>query len=441
MELINTVLSGFIMPALLMSTGLFLGAKLRFFYVFHPIRTIKDMGKGHKGCGISPFRALTQALAGTLGVGNMTGVATAICSGGAGAIFWMWVSATLAMSVKYFEVILAVKYRKRNKDGYCGGAMYYIKGVFSHRFPRFASVFAAVFAVLCICNSILTGNVIQIRSAAEAVPAVSPPVIGAVCAAAAIPVVFGKSGRVSAVTSFLIPLLSGVYILLSLIIIIPSAKNLPSVFEDIFKSAFSLKAAGGGIGGYVFLRAIRFGTTRGIFSNEAGSGTSPTAHAEANTNAPHSQGCLGIFEVFADTIILCTLTSLVILLSDGCALGYTGIALTLYAFSSQAGSFSGTVVSASVILFAYATIICQTGYGTVALRYLTKSPASLLVYLSLSSLATVFGTMINDGIMWQVADFIISLMTALNVFCLIYAAKEGHFSKKDLQFSPRLDET
>ncbi len=424
MELINTYLSGIIMPALLMACGLYLGARLRFFWVLHPIRTLGDIRASAKGGGVSPFRALSQALAGTLGVGNMTGVATAICAGGAGAIFWMWVSALVAMSVKYFEVTLAVRCRRRDGGGYYGGAMYYIKDIFSGRFPRLAPLLGAAFAVLCIVNSLLTGNIVQMNSAAAALPGVSPIAIGVATALLSLPVALGKGKTASAVCSYLIPVLSGVYIAASLAVILPEAHRLPAVLSEIVSGAFSLRAAGGGSAGYLVLRAIRFGTTRGIFSNEAGSGTSPTAHASANVKSPHCQGCLGIFEVFADTIVLCSLTAFVILLSDGTARGYRGMGLTLYAFSSQAGSALGLVIAISGVLFAYATVICQTQYGAVALRSLTKRRGAYAFYVILSLLATVFGTVVSEGAMWQAADLVISLMTAINVTCLAFAARK-----------------
>ena len=423
MELINTYLSGYIMPLLLMGCGIYLGIKLRFFYLLHPLKTLRTLKDGAAGGGVSPFRALSQALAGTLGVGNMTGVATAICQGGAGAIFWMWVSATLAMSVKYFEVYLAVKCRRRGTEGYFGGAMYYIKDIFSKRFPKVAPFLGGGFAVLCIINSILTGNIIQVNSAAGAFPKIHPIIIGAALSSLVLPVALGKGKRVSGVTFALIPVLTAFYTGASLFVIIPNLSRIPEVLEEIFKGAFSLKSAGGGALGYMVMRAIRFGTTRGIFSNEAGSGTSPTAHAEANTKSPHHQGCFGVFEVFCDTILLCTMTAFVILLSDGTKRGLSGIGLTLYAFSSQAGREVGLLVGVSVILFAYATVICQISYGAVALRSITKRAVFYRAYLILSIAATVIAPFVQEGIMWQAADLVISLMTALNTVCLMYGSR------------------
>ncbi len=433
MEFINTLLSGYLLPLLLMGSGIYFGAKMRFFYIFHPLRLYKDLKENSTSDGISPTRALSQALAGTLGVGNMTGVATAICAGGAGAVFWMWISALIAMSIKYFEVALAVLCRRKDTEGYKGGAMYYIKDVFSKKFPKAAPRLGGAFALLCIVNSLLTGNIVQINSAVKAFPSLPPMLVGAIIALCALPVVGGKAKKVSSVTMGLIPFLSILYVVLCAVVIIPKFRLLPSVFHEIFKGAFSTDAVGGGVGGFLFMRAIRFGTTRGIFSNEAGSGTSPTAHAAANAKSPHHQGCFGIFEVFADTILLCTLTAVVILLSDGTAKGAFGIGLTIYAFSSQAGGAAGIAVGISAILFAFATVICQTQYGTVALQSISKNHFMLYGYIALSAIASLAGAVIDDGIMWQWADLVISLMTVLNIICLLYASKLGYLSRVYVQ--------
>lgn len=429
MEIINTILSGYLLPLFLMGSGIYFGTKVRFFYLSDPIRFFRDLKENSASDGISPVRALSQALAGTLGVGNMTGVASAICQGGAGAVFWMWISALIAMSIKYFEVGLAILCRRQDSEGYRGGAMYYIKDVFIKKFPKAAPILGGVFAVLCIANSLLTGNIVQVNSAVGAIPSLPPMLVGSAIALCALPVVCGKAKKVSSVTIGLIPFLSALYVVLCAVVIIPRISLLPSVFGEIFKGAFSREAVGGGVGGFLFMRAIRFGTTRGIFSNEAGSGTSPTAHASANAKSPHHQGCFGVFEVFADTIILCTLTAVVILLSDGTARGERGIGLTIYAFSSQAGAAAGITVGISVILFAFATVICQTQYGTVALQSISKKPFSTCIYITLSAAATLWGSLINDGIMWEWADMVISLMTVLNIICLLYASRLGYLKR------------
>ncbi len=424
METINNILSGAIMPAILIVCGIVFAARQKFFFILHPIRFIKTLKEAATGDGISPVRALTQALAGTLGVGNMAGVATAITAGGAGAVFWMWVSALCAMSLKYAEVSLGVKCRRHDSDGYYGGAMYYIKDTFSKLAPKAAPVLGGIFAVLCLINSLLTGNIVQMKAAASVFDFIPPLILGGVAASLAFIIGAGKARRVSAVTMGLIPALSAFYMGLSLWIIIANADRVPHIMEEIMTSAFSLRSVGGGIGGFAICRAIRFGVTRGIFSNEAGLGTSPSAHSSADVKSPHHQGCFGIFEVFADTIVLCTMTAFVILLSDGVSRGHDSIPLTLYAYSTLAGEWAGCAIGVSVILFAFATVICQNAYGSVALRYLGGGSTAKYAYLFLSAAACIGGTVISDGSMWQAADLVVSLMTVLNVVCLIFAARK-----------------
>lgn len=428
METINGFLSGILMPVLLMGAGIWFAVRLRFFYILHPIRFCRTLADAHKGGGVSPVRALSQALAGTLGVGNMAGVATAIVAGGPGAILWMWISALCAMSVKYAEVRLAVEHRRNGDGGFFGGAMYYIKDIFGKKLPMLGAAAGGGFAVLCMANSLLTGNIVQMHAAASVFPWMPPLILGGIIAALSFVIACGGAGRVSEVTMGLIPFLSGAYMLISVVILIRNGSRIPGVLQDIFSAGLSFRAAAGGVTGFAVNRAIRFGVTRGIFSNEAGCGTSPTAHAAANTKSAHHQGCFGIFEVFADTIVLCTMTALVILLSDGVGQGMDGIPLTVYAYTSLAGKGAGIFIGISVILFAFATVICQTQYGTVAIGYFTQKKTPQRFYLVLCAAASIFGTVISEGLMWQTADLIVSLMTALNVGCLLWCAKrEGIF--------------
>lgn len=401
------------MPVLLLGTGLLFSAKLKFFWLTHPIRFLRTLKSGFAGGGQTPLRAMSIALAGTLGVGNIAGVATAITAGGAGAVFWMWISATLAMAVKYAETCLAVAHRRRGSGGWYGGAMYYIADTVS-------PFLGGVFAVLCLANTVITGNVIQSNAAASVYSDTVPPLaVGIVMCVLALAVTVGPVKRISDVTIRLIPFLSAVYVFLSLGIIFLNFGKLPSVFSEIFSSAFDLRAVGGGIGGYGISRALRFGVTRGILSNEAGCGTAPTAHASADTDSPHKQGAFGIFEVFVDTILVCTMTALVILLLPKFG-GEDGVRLSVLAYRTFAGEIAGHVISVSVILFAYATVVCQSYYGAVALGYFTKSPAAKKVYLVVFAAACVIGSVIAPPVMWGIADLCVSLMTALNVGVLLY---------------------
>lgn len=417
MEQINSMLSGAVMPALLIVSGIYFAVRLRFFFILHPLRALKDIVHGEKDGGATSFRALSQALAGTLGVGNMAGVATALTAGGAGSIFWMVLSALAAMSVKYAEVALGVLCRRKEGKRYFGGAMYYIEDIFSRISPRLSRVAGVFFALLCIANTLVTGNSVQMSAAAGAVPRVPPLIVGVFGAVFALVCAVGRENRVSRITAFLIPLLCAGYITVSLGIIICSKDRIPQISERIWREAFSLRAAAGGGGGYAVSRALRYGVTRGIMSNEAGMGSSPTAHAAANTKSPHHQGCFGIFEVFFDTVVLCTMTALVILLSDG--LGrFDGIALTLYAYSSLAGETVGNIMSLSVVLFAFASVICSMQYGKEAVGYIVGNKKTPYLYYILSVAATVLGCVAGEGVLWQAADLTVALMTAVNVCCL-----------------------
>ncbi len=421
METINSILSGFIVPVLLIICGIWFAFRLHFFYILHPVKLCRCLGESSGEEGVSPFRALTVALAGTLGVGNMAGVATAIVAGGAGALFWMWISALCAMSIKYIEVKLALETREKKNGEWRGGAMYYIKKAAG---GKFGGAVASAFAVMCAANALLTGNIVQVNSACAAISEIDPLWIGAAVGILGMWVAAGGGKRVSGATVAIIPFLSVVYMIICLAVIFNNIERIPTVFSEIVRGAFSFRSVGGGVGGFMMVRAMRFGVTRGIFSNEAGCGTSPTAHAQANAKSPHHQGCFGIFEVFADTIVLCTMTGLVILLCR--ERGLDGIPLTLYAFESLAGGWASKIIAVSVVLFALATVISQSAYGLVSLDFLGGGKTVRTVYLMLIPAASVGGALISADSMWQIADFIVSLMTAVNIVCLgWYMRKNG----------------
>ena len=437
LEHINSALSGYILPAVLLICGIYLGWRLRFFYILHPLRTIRDIRDSAKVGGVSPFRALSVALAGTLGVGNITGVATAIACGGAGAVFWMWLCAILVMSVKYAEVYLSQVFRQ--PDG-TGGAMYYIRDGLRSIPHRWSSVIAAGFAVLICANSLLTGTVVQMDAAVSVATGFlpeSPPILWGI--GFAIPVAYIAAGglkRVSGMTVKLIPALSAVYVIISAVCIINNRSSLPDAFAKIFEGAFAPAAAGGGIMGFGINSAVRYGVTRGIFSNEAGCGTSPSAHAAANAKSPHHQGCMGIFEVFADTIVLCTVTALVILTS-GITPTEDGMATALDAFAISCGSVAAAVIGISVVLFAFATVICQSFYGLGAARHLTKSVKWYRAYIIMIAISAVAGSVISAELMWGFADLIIAVMTVVNTGCILRIfCGRPLFEKRGLPYPP-----
>lgn len=375
-----------------------------------------------KESGPSPFRSLSLALAGTLGVGNITGVAAALMAGGPGAVFWMWAGAVLVLGVKYAEVNLAVRYRLPSGKGWIGGAMYYIRdGIGGKR----AASFGRFFAVLCCLNSLITGNIVQSNAATGVFPSDSGRICGIVLALLTGLAILCGTHRTEKITSALIPALTGIYISITLWIIFANLPLIPEIFGDIFKSAFNRRALFGGAAGFGIQEAFRFGIMRGIFSNEAGCGTSPTAHASADTKSPHHQAVLGMVEVIFDTLILCTLTSLVLLIGDrqfglipwGCDADSAPVTLNI--FRCLGGETVYRIMQISVLLFAFSTVIAQIYYGASAIAYLSPKKLPQAVYAVLAVVCVCVGSVISSPVMWLMADCIIGIMTSLNCAVVI----------------------
>lgn len=424
-EKISSAIGSLITPFVLFTTSIFL---LSVAMKTLTKRNKKDRTKKEYSShdSLSSFRAFTLALAGTLGVGNITGVASALICGGAGAVFWMWVGAFAVTIIKYAEVYLALLYRRQDKYGYYGGAMYYIREGLS------APLFGGVFAVLCVANSLVTGNIVQSNAASSMIAEISRSSYrvktGVILALLVLASIIYGTRRIEKISAYLIPPLSVIYIAMTLFIIIENRSLIPDIFKDIFSSAFSARALLGTASGYSMREAVRYGIMRGIFSNEAGCGTSPTAHASANASSPKAQGRLGIAEVIFDTPILCTLTSLALLIADkkysviSFAQSSDSAKATLNAFESL-GNF-GVTLSFLIVLFAYATIIAQIYYGNTAIGYLTSKKRYRYIYYALSVICTVTGSVISPELMWQCADILLGAMTVLNCISLILLQRE-----------------
>ncbi len=421
---------GAVMPPTLILASIYFAVRLRFFYMLHPIKMLSLMAK-RRGDGISPFRAASMALAGTLGVGNITGVCAAIASGGAGAVFWMWVSAAAAMSVKYAETALAVIYRQRGDapgERWYGGAPYYIAdGLPVGR--RAAHGLGAFFAVLCVFNSFTVGGVLQVNAAADSASellSVPPLAVGIVLAVLTAVAVTGGARRISGVTVYLIPAVSALYIFMCAAVIVICRDSLPEVIGRIFTDAFSFRAASGGVGGYMIASAIRYGVVRGVITNEAGAGTSPTAHACAEAYSPEAQGCLGIFEVFADTIVICTLTALAVLSAGGGALISAGDAMSTAtaSFSSVLGGWAEPALAVSVFVFVLATLLSQHYYARVALRFLGGGRAAEASFTAAYIIMVLFGSVMAPPAVWLASDITVGVMTTVNVLCLFMMRRQ-----------------
>ena len=366
---------------------------------------------------ISPFEATSTALAGTLGTGNIVGIATALTAGGPGAVFWMWVSAFFGMATKYAEIVLAVHFREKKQNGETvGGPMYYIEKGLGQKW------LAVLFAVFCALAAFGIGNATQVNAIAQSVHStfgVAPLITGIVAAVLAGFVILGGMKRISAITSALIPILAVGYIAGALLAIALHWEAVPAAFAMIFEEAFSLSSAGGGILGYLSMEAVRFGFSRGIFSNEAGLGSAPIAHAAADTDSPAKQGMWGIFEVFFDTIVMCTITALVILTSGAFGSGLDGADLTASAFSQSFGGFSDFFLSVSIALFAFATLVGWFYYGEKSVEYLTKSRNIQLCYRCAYILVIVFSSVMQLQTVWNISDTLNGLMAVPNLIALL----------------------
>lgn len=431
LEVINRYVLGAVVPMLLIFGGIFFCFKLRFFFIRYPRKLIKVLCDKRVGEKTPSFRALTLALAGTLGVGNIVGVSAAIFMGGFGAVFWMWVSALCAMVLKYAEIVLAMCHRRYGKDGKGhGAAMYYIKDCFSSRgMKRVGVLLAAVFALFCIINSITMGSVIQsnaVVGALDGVFSIPPAVTGACLSAVALFLVRKGGEGMARFTEKLVPFMTLGYVILSLAVLILRADCLGEAFLKIFEEAFSFDAGVYGVGGFLLSKAVRFGTMRGLVSNEAGCGTAPAAHAVSDCKEAAKQGVFGIFEVFVDTILLCTLTALVVIVSYGdvSRFGENFIMMTIGAYEAVLGGFASYFMSISVLCFGFATIVCWAHYGIESVDYLTKKRFAKPLFIAVYCLSVFAGAFAASEWIWQSADLAIGVMTVINVPVLFLCGKE-----------------
>ena len=417
----SALVGGVLTPAMLFSAsaGILVSAGVRRIFDLRPLFRRRERRK----TGTSPLAALSLALAGTLGVGNITGVASAMMAGGPGAVFWMWIGALAAVPVKYAEVLLAVRYRERTPDGWRGGAMYVIRDGFGG--TKAAGCLASLFAVLCAANALVTGNLIQSNAAVSLLPHDHRMLWGLLLSLlVGLSVCFGTR-RIERVAARLMPALTAFYIAVCLLAVVPRASMLPGMLSVIIRSAFSIRALGGGMLGFSMREALRFGVMRGIFSNEAGCGTSPTAHAAADTDSEHHQALLGVCEVIFDTLILCTLSALVLLTADGGGgiIPWHGSGdaapVVMDAFRLLCGSRLTEGVRIATVLFAYASIIAQIYYGLTAVGFLSEKKTAGRLFLGLSVLTPLFGAAVSPGVMWLAADLLLGSMTVLNCAVLL----------------------
>lgn len=417
------------MLGLLILVGLQFSLRLKFFqftqcklWFKKTIGTIVNNNKrSGKKEGISPFQAATTALAGAIGTGNIVGVATAITLGGPGAVFWMWVAAFLGMMTIFAENILGVKYRVLDKNGEnIGGPMYYIEKGLGKRW------LGCFFAWACILASFGMGNMTQANSISASLKksfGFSPSITGLVIAAIVSIIIFGGIKRIAKVTERIVPFMALFYIVGGLIVIFINITNLPRVILNIICSAFNFQSFTGGASGYAMSSAIRYGISRGIFSNEAGLGSSPIVHAATNEKEPVIQGMWGIFQVFVDTIIVCSITAFCILTSGVLPEEQDGALLSIQAFSSTFGNAGEIFVAVSIVLFAFATIVSWSYYGERCMYYLFGE-RNTLIYKATYIVIILFGSVMELDLVWSISDTFNGLMAIPNLTALIFLSGE-----------------
>ena len=434
---INGIVWGIPMLFLLLGAGLFLtvltgGVQFkRFGYAMkNTIGKVFQKSEKQEGA-VSPFQAVTTALAATVGTGNIAGITWAVTLGGAGSIFWLWVSALIGMCTKYAEVVLAVKYRERNAQGdWVGGPMYYITNGLGQNWKWLAVLFSlfGALAAFGIGNAVQVGNITD--SISTAVTTFNPAftntdtlnlIVGIIIAVIVAFTLLGGIQRLGAITELMVPFMSIIYIAASVIVLICHAQALPGVFALIFKGAFNPTAAVGGISGFTLKLCIEWGVKRGVFSNEAGLGSAPMAHAATSETNPVKQGLYGIFEVFMDTIVICTMSGLTLLVS-GIDLNY-GVKGTTALNAQALGTVFGDEIGALIIavgisLFALSTVLSWGLYGTRCCEYIFGTKFNKVYQLIFVAVCVVGATM-DLGLAWDIADTLNGLMAIPNLIALL----------------------
>lgn len=423
---VNDVLTGSVLIIALVGIGLLFTFKLGFIQ----IRGFKDgwnrtfgglfSKKGDAGKdGMSSFQALATAIAAQVGTGNIAGAATAIAVGGPGAIFWMWISAFLGMSTIFAEAVMAQKFKQVSDDGtVTGGPVYYIRGAFKGTFGK---VLAAIFAVLIIFALGFMGNAVQSNSIAASwntafgIPKIA---MGIFVAVVSLFVFTGGMKRIAKVTELIVPIMAAFYIVGSLIVIFANVTAIPAAFHDIIVGAFKPAAVAGGAMGATLKLAVQKGVARGLFSNEAGMGSTPHAHAVAKVNHPVEQGFVAMIGVFIDTFVILNLTALVIITTGSRTTGFTGAQLSQYAFSTLYGKFGEIFIAICMLFFAFSTIIGWYFFGEANIRYLFGAKA-VKIYSIIVCICVALGSLQEVELVWNMADCFNSMMVIPNAIALV----------------------
>ncbi len=430
----NVYVGRYLILGILVPTGIYFAFRFNFLHVRyfrHAIGIISGKYDKKEDIGdINHFRALTTALSATVGTGNIVGVALAIYYGGPGAVFWMWVTGFFGMIIKFVECTLSQKYRGTHADGtVAGGPMYYMEQGLKHKLGKYAKWLALIFAGATILCSFGTGNMAQSNSMADILHTnygFENWISGLVITALVLLVILGGIKRIAQVTSKLVPFMAFFYLVSAFIIIFVFYKAIPEAFSLIITDAFTGTAAKGGFLGATFIIALRYGVTRGLFSNEAGQGSAAIAHSAAKTKYPVREGLVASVGPFIDTIIVCTLTALVIIMTGAWTSGEEGVAMTVTAFTTgldavNLGQYAGHVVAAALLLFAFSTMISWSYYGAQATAYLFGWKYSN-IYRIFFGLFVFLGTLGKIQLVWDFVDMVITFMTIPNLIALLLLA-------------------
>ncbi|XBX07124.1 sodium:alanine symporter family protein [Enterocloster clostridioformis] len=426
----NSFLWSFLLIVLLCGTGIYYTIRLKFIQVRKfgegwklVFGHLSLNGEKHEKGEMSPFQSIATAIAAQVGTGNLAGAATALLGGGPGAIFWMWVSAFFGMSTIYAEATLAQNFKTEINGEVTGGPVYYIKAAFKGTLGK---VLAGLFAIFIVLALGFMGNMVQANSIGAAFTeafgafniTISPVVIGVIVAAVAAFVFLGGTQRLASVVEKVVPIMAGVYIVGSLIIIIINITNLPAAIKMIFVGAFAPQAVLGAGAGIAVKEAIRFGVARGLFSNEAGMGSTPHAHARATAENPHKQGLCAMISVFIDTFVILNLTVFSVLSTGALESGKNGTALTQAAFMKGFGTFGIVFVAVCLLFFAFSTILGWHFFGLINAKYLFGDKAAK-VYSLLVVACIIIGSALKLELVWDLADFFNGLMVIPNAMALL----------------------
>lgn len=418
---LNHLVWGKYMIFLLLFCGFWLFIRTGFLPIRHGVlimkKTIGSLFHKDEKKGITPFQAVSTALAGTLGVGSVIGVTTALTLGGPGAILWMCVSAFFGMMSKYGEVVLAIHYRNHTKEGYIGGPMTTLEN------GLHCKVLGVIFAILCIFASFGIGNVTPANTIAATMQTylpIPPLLIGILLALGVGMILMGKSKGIMKFNEIIVPFVSVLYLGACIYLIILHGDQLGHVLEIVWKDAFHITSVGGGVGGFLTSRAIHYGISRGVFSNEAGMGSSPISHASVDDANAVEQGFWGIFEVFFDTMVVCVLTALVVLSSGLLEEGMDGAALTIACFEQGFGKAGGIIFAFSIIAFAIPSILGWYYYASECIRYLFTSKWVIHVYNGIFLILLVEGCCMQLSSVWEIADTLNGCMAIPNLISLLF---------------------